>query len=609
MSVLGKMKERNVFRVGMAYIVAAWVLVQVMEIILHDFAAPDWILKFVVFLCFAGFPLALWLSWTFALTPEGLRLEKHVDRRRYAGTTYGEKLDYVIIALLAAVVGLVALERIMPRLEERLAGSAPAPVYVPAPVPEPEPEEPVVILENSIAVLPFENMSGESDNEYFSDGLSEELLNTLTRVDGLNVASRTSSFAFKGDPRSIQQIARSLRVANIIEGSVRRVGDRLRVTAQLIDADTDVHLWSDSYDRDMTDIFQVQEEIANAIVAALTVELDVGLQSVNVASATSNLDAYDLYLRGRELFIAREHLPTSWELLQQATHLDPDFARAWETLAAVHSVATSWFPGDGIDHESQALAAARRALELDPTLSMPHGVIGMKHYVTNEGYVGAIASLDQAVANDPRNATAYLWRGITIKELGYLQKALDDFDACLAIDPAYLNCQQWRAEALLGLGRVQEAVSAYEATLPFNFHSASDAFVSYYVKTGQKKMAWLVASLALRKQFAPISEWIVAIENPDADHSAGIARFEAWGATHNMGICDMISVAVAFGREDCYDDDETHNVRLMWHPDTAAFRRSAAFSEWATANALPYWQEHGFPPQCRQVEDGGITCD
>lgn len=607
MSVLGKMKERNVFRVGMAYIVAAWVLVQVMEIVLKEFTAPDWILKFVVFLCFAGFPLAVWLSWTFALTPEGLRLEKYVDRSRYAGTSYGQKLDYVIIALLAAVVGLVALERLMPRLEQHLAETSPPTVAAPAPDPEPEPAEPVVILENSIAVLPFKNMSGEADNEYFSDGLSEELLNTLTRVDGLSVTSRTSSFAFKGDPRSIQQIARALRVANILEGSVRRVGDRLRVTAQLIDAESDVHLWSDSYDRDMTGIFQVQEEIANAIVAALTVELGVGLQAVNVSSVTSSLDAYDLYLRGRELFIARENLPTSWELLQQATHLDPDFARAWETLAAVHSAATSWFPGDGIEHEALALAAARRALEIDPTLSMPHAVIGMKHYVTGAGYAEAIRSLDTAIANDPRNATALLWRGITVKELGYLQKALDDFEACLAVDPAYLNCRQWRAEALLGLGRVQEGIREFESTLEFNFHSASDAFVSYYVKTGQKKMAWLVASLALRKQFAPIRDWVAAIENPDADHSAGLARFEQWGVTHNMDICDMDLVAVAFGREDCYDD--VNNVRLMWQPDAAAFRHGPTFSEWATANALPYWREHGFPPQCRELDEGGVACD
>lgn len=601
MKLLGKMKDRNVFRVGMVYIVAAWVLVQVMDIILDDMAAPDWILQFVVFLCFAGFPLALWLAWTFALTPDGLRMEKHVDRRQWAEQPATSKLDYVIVALLAAVIGLVALERFMPK-------AVPTPAAVVAEPPAPKPEaEPVEILDNSIAVLPFDNLSDDASQGYFSDGLADEILNALVKVDGLAVASRTSSFALKGDTRSIQQIARSLRVANVLEGSVRKVGDRLRVTAQLIDAETDVHLWSDSFDRDLTDIFQVQEEIANAIVAALTVELGRELQAVSIARGTASIDAYDLYLRGRELFIARENLPQSWELLQQVTHLDPEFARAWETLAAVHSVATSWFPGDGIDHESLALAAARRALELNPDLSMPHAVIGMKHEVTGAGYAGAIASLDTAIANDPNNATAFLWRGITLKDMGYARRALADFDACLAVDPAYLNCQQYRASTLMTLGRVAEGVRQFEATLPYNFHSESDVFVSYYVKTGQDRMAYLVASLALRLPYAPVRDWVAAIENPDADHTAGLARFEEWGAANNISVCEMDTLAVDFGQTRCYTTIKT--ARMMWEPAAASFRRTPAFADWVNTHLIDFWREHGFPEQCRELDIGVIDCD
>lgn len=604
MSILGQMKQRGVFRVGMAYIVAAWVFVQVMDIILQNFAAPDWVLKFVVFLCFTGFPFAVWASWSLEMTPEGLRLEKHVDRSRYPHHKPGEKLDYVIMALLAAVVGLIALERFMPEPPELPARPAPATQAETPPAPEPEPVE---ILPNSIAVLPFVNMSADPSQEYFSDGLSEELLNVLTHVDGLNVASRTSSFAFKGDQRSIQQIAHSLHVANILEGSVRRVGDRLRITAQLIDAGADVHLWSDSYDREMTDIFQVQSEIANAIVSALTTELGVGLQAVDVQSATSNLDAYDLYLRAREMFIARENLPTSWELLQEATHLDPEFARAWETLAAVQSVATSWFPNDGIDHASLALAAARRALELDPGLSMPHAVIGMKFETTGEGYTGAIGSLDLALKNDPKNATAWLWRGITLKDMGYAEQSLADFEHCLAIDPMYMNCRQHRAEALLDLGRVEEAVREYESTLPYNFHSASDDFVSYYVKTGQKKLAYTVAALALRKQFAPVREWVEAIENPDSDHSAAEARFREWGEAYKLDVCDMGTVPVALRLERCLP--VIRRARLMWQPDAAWYRRTQSFKDYVEQNLMVYWAEHGFPPQCRKLDEGDFECE
>ena len=602
MSVLGKMKERNVFRVGMAYIVAAWVLVQVMDIILQNFAAPDWILQLLVFFCFAGFPFALWLSWTFAMTPDGLRKEEHINRSTMDNPDQGKKLDYAILALLAVVVGLVSFERFMPQPPAMQTQAQTAPVQ-----PEPEPVPAGPILENSIAVLPFVNMSADPGQDYFSDGISEELLNVLTQVDGLNVASRTSSFAFKGDTRSIQQIARQLRVANILEGSVRKVGDRLRVTAQLIDADTDLHLWSDNFDRDMTDIFQVQDEIANAIVAALRAELGVGLEKVNVKSATSSLDAYDLYLQAREMFIARVNLPTSWTMLERATVLDPSFTKAWETLAAVHSVATSWFPGDGIDHDSLALASARRALELNPDLSMPHAVIGMKHQVTGEGYPGAIRSLDMAIKNDPKNATALLWRGITWFDMGYADRALEDFEACLQVDPGYLNCQQYRAMALLTSGKVQDGVRAFEATLGDNFHSTTGAFVSYYVHSGQKPMAYTVASLALREQFAPIRYWIESIENPQGDHSANVARFNEWGEAYNRDICDLDFVAVAMHQQQCMGLKV--NAELKWIPDAAWYRGTQGFKDYVNENLMAFWQEHDFPPQCQALEDGDFECD
>jgi len=618
-SFLGQLKSRNVFRLGMLYIVACWVAIQVLDVALQPFAPPEWVLKFVVFLCMAGFPFALWLSWTFALTPDGLRLEKHVDRSRLDAGTLGQKMDYLVIALLAAVVGLEVLERVMPvqatretpetTREAAAVGAPEADPATAAPAPAPEPLlGPVEVLPNSVAVLPFDNLSADPEQAYFSDGLADELLNALTRVDGLQVASRTSSFAFRGDDRGVQQIARALRVAHVLQGSVRKAGDRLRVTAQLIDPEEDVNLWSDSYDRNLDDIFLVQEEIANAIVAALRAELGDGIQSVNMASGTANVDAYDLYLRGRELFIAREDLPTAWTLLNQATHLDPSFARAWETLAATHSVARSWLPEDELDHDALALAAARRALELDPDLSMPHAVIAMKHERTGEGYAGAIASLDTAVENDPRNATAHLWRGIKLEEMGYYDHALEDFEACLSIDPAYLNCQQWRAEALLGLGRVQEAIAQFEATLAHNFHSASDAFVSYYVRTGQRPMALAVAALSLRRQFAPVGDWIAAVENPEGNHGAAVARFEEWGRSRNLGLCDMGMVTVALRQDQCFTS-EAANARLIWHPDAAWFRQTEAFDAWVREHVWDFWQEWGLPEQCRPVGEEDFTCD
>ncbi len=601
MRFLGELKRRNVFRIGMAYIVAAWVIIQLGYVTATNLGAEDWVMGLVMTFLILGFPIALYLAWSFAMTTEGLRKETDVQKIESLTRKAGHKLDYITMALLAVVVGMVALDRYMPAPthSERVAQTAHSET-------ESEPEL-IVIDENSIAVLPFINMSAEASQDYFSDGLSEELLNVLTRVEGLKVASRTSSFAYKNDTRNIRQIARRLRVANILEGSVRKVGDRLRITAQLIDTRNDRHLWSDSYDRDMDDIFQVQAEIANAIVSALTTELGVGLQAVSVQSATSNVDAYDLYLKARELFIARVNLPSSWQLLEQATHMDPQFARAWETLAAVHSVATSWFPGDGMNHPALALAAAHRAIEIDPALSMAYAVVGMKHQTTGEGYASAIRNLDMAIENDPKNATAWLWRGITLKDMGYIEKAVKDFEQCLRIDAGYLNCSQHQAETLLALGEIEAAVSQFEATIEHNFHSVDDAFVSYYVHTGQRKMALLIAALALRKQFVPINDWVEAIENPLEDQARRVERFHQWGATRNIDICNMGAVAIALQREDCFPT--IVNARLMWQPDTAYYRKKPAFKDFVNTHLLAYWQENGFPSQCRALNDGDFSCD
>jgi TolB-like protein/tetratricopeptide (TPR) repeat protein len=600
MKLLGELKRRNVFKIGMAYIVGSWVMYEAGHIIAANLAAPEWVMPLVLTLLVLGLPFALFMAWSFALTTQGLRKESDVQRIDSLVRKPGHVLDVMIMALLAAVVGMVLLDRYLPA-----PAVQPVPVEAARVVTPPEPDP--IIEENTIAVLPFVNMSAEGDQDYFSDGLSEELLNVLTQVDGLKVASRTSSFVYKNDTRNIRQIARQLRVANILEGSVRRVGNRLRVTAQLIDTSDDRHLWSDSYDRDMNDIFQVQDEIANAIVSALTTELGVGLQMVSVESATSNLDAYDLYLRARELFIARENLPTSWQLLEQAVHLDPQFARAWEALAAVRSVAISWFPGDGIDHDSLALAAAHRALEIDPDLSMAYAVIGMEHETTGEGYAGAIRNLDKAIENDSKNATAWLWRGITFNDMGYIDKALADFDQCLSIDAGYIICKQYRALSLLALGRIEDAIAQYEATIEDNFHSTDGAFVPYYVHSGQREMALAVAALSLRKQFAPIKYWIEAIENPNQDHSARVDRFNEWGATYNMDVCDMDYVAIALKQEQCYSTFT--NAGLMWQPDAASYRKTQAFKNFVNTHLMEFWQENGFPSQCRDLGEGDFSCD
>lgn len=238
---------------------------------------------------------------------------------------------------------------------------------------------------------------------------------------------------------------------------------------------------------------------------------------------------------------------------------------------------------------------------------MPHAVIGRKFQITGEGYSGAIRSLDQALENDPKNATAWLWRGITWFDMGYAERSVEDFEQCLVVDPGYLNCQQYRAMALLTMGLIEMGVQAFEETLDDNFHSTTGAFVPYYVRTGQKPMAYAVAALALRRQFAPVRYWIEAIEDPEGDHESRVARFNQWGATHNEDICNMDFVAVSMRQAQCMD--RAVDAELKWMPDAAWFRKTQAFKDYVNTHLMAFWRENGFPPRCRAVGEQDFECD
>ncbi len=443
MSFFEELKRRNVIRVAIAYGVGAWLLLQLTDVLIELLGLPDTAGRYVILMLVIGFPIALFFAWAFEMTPDGIKREADVDRTQSITNVTGRKMDRSIMAIMALALAFFIYERV----------NAPEPIVQTASQTAEQiggeiSTEVPKIVEPSIAVLPFVNMSNDPDQEYFSDGISEELLNLLVRVDGLKVASRTSSFTYKGENRNIPDIASELKVGHILEGSVRKSGNRVRITAQLIDTTDDRHLWSDTFDRELDDIFAIQDEIANSIVDALKQELGIGLGAVNVETATENLDAYEMYLKARGLFIARQNLEESISLFQKATELDPKFALAWEGLAAVQSVADSWLASDGIDHFVFALEAANKALEIDPGLSMAYAVIAQSPSA-NKDALQSLEKFDMAIRNDPKNASAFLWRALTISEIGYLDQAIEDLKACLVIDPGYMNCKQHLAKYYL----------------------------------------------------------------------------------------------------------------------------------------------------------------
>jgi len=259
MSLFGELKRRNVFRVALAYLIAAWLVLQVSQLVLEAIEAPAWVLKVFLLIFALGLPIALLFSWAYELTPEGVKRESEIDRSSSVTHQTGHKLNQITIVMVIALVVLVAAGQM------NLIESGSPPIEdVPADV---------SLADKSIAVLAFEDLSPEGDQEYFADGLSEELLNVLARIPDLQVAGRTSSFAFKGQNRDLREIGEILNVAHILEGSVRKSGNQIRVTAQLINAKTGFHLYSETYDGSLTDVFAVQDEIAASISSALRTEL------------------------------------------------------------------------------------------------------------------------------------------------------------------------------------------------------------------------------------------------------------------------------------------------------------------------------------------------
>jgi tetratricopeptide (TPR) repeat protein len=232
----------------------------------------------------------------------------------------------------------------------------------------------------------------------------------------------------------------------------------------------------------------------------------------------------------------------------------------------------------------------------------------MKHQVTGEGYVGAIKSLDIAIKNNPKNATAWLWRGITYKDMGYIEKSVADFEQCLEIDAGYLLCSQYLASGLLYSGQIEAAIKQFEKTFENNFHALDDQFVSYYVRTGQRNMAYLIGALGLQdNKYVPVKEWVEAIENPLEDHSAQLARFSQWGTAYNIDVCDMDTVAIALQQDECFSTVE--NAGLMWHPDAAYYRKKPAFKTYVNTHLRDFWEQNGHPPQCRVLDGGDYECD
>jgi TolB-like protein/Tfp pilus assembly protein PilF len=442
-----ELQRRHVVRVAIAYAVAAWVLLQLASIVFPAFGAPDWVLRIVIAVLALGFPLALVLAWAFELTPTGLRRtepEQSPDARTHEEQRgVGRALNALVIGVLVVAVIVLLLRQFGPfGREAKPADAAAAPG-------------------KSIAVLPFANMSGDAKNEWFSDGITEEILNALAQVPGLKVAARTSAFAFKGKEPDLRKVGEVLGVATVLDGSVQRDGDDVRISVHLSDVRSGYHLWSETYDRKLTRVFAIEDEIAKAIAARLEVQF---AGSGGGVDKTGDARAHELYLRGLPLLAARgPGLREAVDLFGEAVRIDPRYAQAWGALAQAEQLLPGYVQSvDRGQANLRAEAAAQRALAIDP--DAPAALVAMAevHMHRNE-WAPADASFRRAVALAPSDGEAVNQYGQFLFEVGQLAPALQMIERAGEIDPLSPIIPTIRAGILMGLGREAEGTAQLDA--------------------------------------------------------------------------------------------------------------------------------------------------
>jgi adenylate cyclase len=461
-----ELKRRNVYKVAVAYAVVAWLLIQAASIFFPAFDAPPWAIKVFLVILILGFPIALVLSWAFEITPEGIKLESEIAPNESVTRKTGRKIVGITVVLAVIAAGLLAFNLFRTK-----------PTTPPTAAP---------ITNKSVAVLAFANLSDDKGSEYFSDGISEELLTVLQKIPGLHVAARTSAFSFKGKSATAQEIGQKLGVAHLVEGSVRKAGDIVRIAARLTRADTGEEQWSENYTRNLKDVFAVQTELAQTIVEQLRGQLTGGAANPTTKAeiqaevraaekgGTKNVEAHEAYLQGR--FFINRHSEKETDqarvAYQRAVELDPKFALAWAGLAQTHVWDCNYATEGGQKGFNAHLAAAREALEralsLEPDL--PDALFARSMIQTNFDYdwKGAAETLRKALALAPQDPALLMEAGNLAQARGETVQALDLFRRAVALDPVNAQARAFLAGSLSVSGKQEEARTEYAREIELN---------------------------------------------------------------------------------------------------------------------------------------------
>ncbi len=473
---LTELKRRKVYRVAVAYAIVAWLLIQAASILFPTFEAPPWVMKVFVTAVILGFPVALILAWAFELTPEGIKRAEEIPPRESKTPRAGRKWTAIIVAAAVLATALLAFQ--FARTRKPATAELPKQIGPTA-----------ATTDKSVAVLPFENLSSDKENAFFAQGIQDEIITTLSRISGLRVISRTSTAHYKSAPENLSEIARQLRVSNMLEGSVQKAGDRVHINVQLIRADDDAHLWAQSYDRQLTDIFGVEGEVAKSIADSLQATLSPQEKARVETKPTTNADAYVLYLRARDYQTRPDNLMQDFKsainLYDQAIKLDPNFALAHARLSATTSNLYHFYEPTET-WKQKAYAEALESLRLQPNLGEGHLALGLYHYYMEGDYDAALRELALAAEALPNDGDVGLYTAAVLRRSGHLTEALAAYQHAEQIDPrnsitlydssqTYVGLRDWRKGA--------EGMDRVLALFPESFNvKIQRAYVEFYWK-------------------------------------------------------------------------------------------------------------------------------
>lgn len=609
MTRLADPRRRSALRAGLAWLALTWLLAAIANLLFPAVGLPLAGVRWLLAGMGLGLGVVLVLAWR-----QGAR--RAVDDARAARTVH--RIDQATVVLVLAALSLSLLHQfLLPFARERQAAAdaaaiaaaaatrPPSPAAAPAPPADP----------HSIAVLPFANLSPDPADAYFADGLAEELLNVLARIDGLKVTSRSSSFTFRDDPAGAREIAARLGVAHLLEGSVRRQGEDVRITVQLVDAATERQLWSNTYDRRLSDIFRVQQDISQAVADALATSL--GVRDVQVAAPTADLPAYEQYLRGRQLFVQRgTNLVAARGLLEDAVRRDPRFADAWATLAGTFYVWRAYAPEpDGIDTLAEAEAAAGKALALDP--DHPGALAVSARLAADRGdRLRAVELIERALAREPSNANTWLWKGLGEYEAGHVAAAHASFVKARQLDPLSGLHTGWVAITTPGDPARSAALLREAHALGWRGPASRALFLLAFADGSDARepfLAWMhdddtipAAQREFARTLAPALDDASLRADAQARLLAEVAAnpMREWTALlHVFGLTDA---AMEAALRPVRRNDQALQLTL-WFDAFAGLRAHPRFLELAERRGMPaYWVRYGAPDGCTYAEPPAV---